>query len=244
MIDVYGMSSPNVLKITIALEELALAYRQHYVNVFGREQYGAQFLAISPLAKVPVIVDEDGPGGRPHSVFESGAILLYLAEKTGRLLPHDAAARSTAIQWLTVQLTTVGPMFGQLVHFTLAAPPGNDYARERYTSQVKRVLEGLERRLGASEFLGGPDYGMADVATWPWIRTGTKLFAFLGAGEGRASLQDYPRLRDWYARVGARPAVERGAQAGERFLEQDQAAFAGAGPEGIDRFFERGKWAR
>ena len=124
MIDVYGMSSPNVVKITIMLEELGLPYRQHHVNVFAGEQYEAEFLKISPNNKVPVIVDADGPEERPLAVFESGAILIYLAEKSGRLLPARGARRASVLEWLMLQLTGVGPMFGQLVHFTRYAPAG------------------------------------------------------------------------------------------------------------------------
>ena len=140
MIDVYGMSTPNAVKITILLEELGLPYRQHHVNVFAGEQHASEFLRISPNNKVPVIVDADGPDGTALPVFESGAILIYLAEKSGRLLPARGAARTSVLEWLMVQLTGVGPMFGQLVHFTRYAPAGNDYGVNRYTSEVRRLL--------------------------------------------------------------------------------------------------------
>src|SRR5579863_10165158 len=133
MIDVYGMSTPNAVKITIMLEELGLPYRQHHVNVFAGEQHAGEFLRISPNNKVPAIVDRDGPDGTALPVFESGAILIYLAEKSG-LLPPRGAARATVLEWLMVQLSGVGPMFGQLVHFTRHAPAGNDYGVQRYTS--------------------------------------------------------------------------------------------------------------
>ena len=153
MIDVYGMSSPNVVKITIMLEELGLTYRQHHVNVFAGEQYQAEFLKISPNNKVPVIVDADGPEERPLAVFESGAILIYLAEKSGRLLPARGARRASVLEWLMLQLTGVGPMFGQLVHFTRYAPAGHEYSLQRYTSEVRRLLGVLEQRL--TECLSG-----------------------------------------------------------------------------------------
>ena len=144
------MSSPNVVKITIMLEELGLTYRQHHVNVFAGEQYEAEFLKISPNNKVPVIVDADGPEERPLAVFESGAILIYLAEKSGSA-PARArrARRASVLEWLMLQLTGVGPMFGQLVHFTRYAPAGHEYSLQRYTSEVRRLLGVLEQRLVA-----------------------------------------------------------------------------------------------
>jgi len=132
MIDLYAMGSPNVVKIYIALEEMGLTYTVHPVDVFGEEQFKPEFLRLNPNAKVPVITDHDGPGGKPYTLFESGAILLYLAEKTGQLLPKDPVARFDAIQWMMVQMTLVGPMFGQYVHFMRFAPKGNDYAFDRY----------------------------------------------------------------------------------------------------------------
>src|SRR5579863_9259229 len=190
MIDVYGMSSPNVVKITIMLEELGLPYRQHHVNVFAGDQHAPEFLKMSPNNKVPVILDEEGPEGAPLAVFESGAILIYLAEKSGRLLPPRGVARVTVLEWLIVQLTSVGPMFGQLVHFTRYAPAGNDYGVNRYTSEVRRLMGVLDRRLSATSWLGGAAYSIADVATWPWIRTACAIFPWLAAGTDGA-------LRHW-----------------------------------------------
>lgn len=244
MIDVYGMSSPNVVKITIMLEEVGLPYRQHHVNVFAGEQHTPQFLKISPNGKVPVILDEDGPGGVPLGVFESGAILLYLAEKSGRLLPASGAARTTVLEWLMVQLASVGPMFGQLVHFTRYAPAGNEYGLRRYTSEVRRLFGVLERRLAQSTYLGG-EYSIADVATWPWIRTASTIFPWLTqAAESGPALREWPALARWFALIGARPAVARGVTSGERFLERDRAAFGAADPDAFDRFFNRGKYQR
>jgi GST-like protein len=245
MIDVYGMSSPNVVKITIMLEELGLPYRQHHVNVFAGDQYDAEFLRISPNNKVPVIVDADGPGTRPLAVFESGAILIYLAEKSGRLLPASGASRATVLEWLMLQLTGIGPMFGQLVHFTRYAPAGNDYSLKRYTSEVRRLLGVLEKRLAHSPFLGGEEYSVADVATWPWIRTASTIYPWLiEAGAAGDALAEWPALGPWFRGIGARAAVERGVANGERFLERDRAAFGSADPEAFDRFFNRGKYAR
>jgi GST-like protein len=245
MIDVYGMSSPNVVKITIMLEEVGLPYRQHHVNVFAGDQHGAQFLKISPNNKVPVILDADGPGGAPLPVFESGAILIYLAEKSGRLLPAGGAARVAVLEWLMVQLTAVGPMFGQLVHFTRYAPTGNDYSLRRYTSEVRRIFGVLERRLAEAAYLGGESYSVADVATWPWIRTASGIYPWLAeAAAAGDALAAWPALGRWFRLIAARPAVERGVATGECFLERDKAAFGSAEPEAFDRFFNRGKYQR
>ena len=158
MIDLYAMGSPNVVKIYIALEEMGLPYTVHPVDVFGEEQFKPEFLKLNPNAKVPVITDHEGPGGKPYTLFESGAILLYLAEKTGQFLPKGPVGRFDAIQWMMVQMTLVGPMFGQYVHFMRFAPKGNDYALDRYRTQVRRVLATLEQRLGVVPFLGGQSY--------------------------------------------------------------------------------------
>jgi len=243
MIEVYGMSSPNVVKVTVFLEETGLAYRLHYINVFAGDQYAPEFLAISPNNKVPVIVDENGPGGGPLALCESGAILLYLAEKTGQLLPPAGAARAAVLQWLMVQLTSVGPMFGQLVHFTRYAPTGNDYSLERYTSEARRILGVLESRLAAVPWLGGDAYSVADVATWPWVRTARSIFPWLAGGAG-ASLREWPALARWFEVIAARPAVQRGVASGERFLDRDRNAFGAADAAAFDRFFNRGQYAR
>jgi GST-like protein len=242
MIEVYGMSSPNVVKITIMLEEVGLTYRQYHVNVFAKEQHRAEFLKISPNNKVPVIVDQAGPEGTPLAVFESGAILIYLAEKTGQLLPASGGARARVLEWLMVQLTAVGPMFGQLVHFTLHAPAGNDYGQQRFTAEVRRILGVLERRLAESPYLGGEAYSIADLATWPWIRTACSIYPWLAAS-GAGALSAWPALEGWFERIRAREAVVRGVANGERFLEADRAAFGRADADAFDRFFNRGRYA-
>src|ERR1700726_4475292 len=170
MIDFYALTSPNVQKIHIMLEECALPYKEHFVDVWKGDQFKPEFLKLNPNGKIPVIVDHEGPGGRPYTVFESGAILVYLADKTGQFLAKDGPARYDALQWMMVQMTTVGPMFGQYVHFMRFAPKGNDYSLNRYRTQVRRVLEVLEGRLAAVPFLGGQDYSIADIATFPWAR--------------------------------------------------------------------------
>ncbi len=234
MIDFYAMGSPNVVKVYIALEELELAYRVHPVDVFAGGQFSPEFLALNPLAKVPVIVDPDGPGG-PYTVFESGAILLYLAEKTGRLLPSDRAAKFDAIQWLMIQLTGVGPMFGQYVHFMRFAPKGNDYALSRYRTQARTLCETLEARLGKAAYLGGAEYSIADVATFPWARN---IGALLGGTKA-----DYPRLFAWVETIAARPAVGRALAAADAVREQT-TQFDKAAPANLDRMFGRGQFAK
>ena len=157
MIDLYALTSPNVQKIFIMLEETGLPYNVVPVDVWKGEQYKPEFLRVNPNAKIPVIVDHDGPGGKPYTVFESGAILMYLADKSGQFMPKDAVARYDVLQWLMVQLTGVGPMFGQWTHFKMFAPKtGNDYAMGRYQTELKRLYEVLEQRLAVSPYLGGP----------------------------------------------------------------------------------------
>src|SRR5215813_12479482 len=155
MIDLYCLTSPNVQKVFIMLEESGIPYKMVPVDVWKGEQYNPDFLKINPNAKIPAIVDHEGPGGKPYTVFESGAILLYLAEKTGKFMPSDMAKKYDVMQWLMIQLTNVGPMFGQWTHFKLFAPKGNEYSGGRYTSELKRLYELLEKRLGEAPFLGG-----------------------------------------------------------------------------------------
>jgi GST-like protein len=201
MIDLYAMGSPNVVKIYLALEEMGLPYTVKPIDVFGGAQFKDEFLKLNPNAKVPVIADSEGPGGKPITVFESGAILLYLAEKTGKFLPKDTAARLEAIQWMMVQMTQVGPMYGQYVHFWRFAPKGNDYAFDRYRTQILRIYDVLEKRLGQVPWLGGSEYSIADIATWPWIRnTGMYL--------GKEVEAKYPKLMAWVAKIDARPAAK------------------------------------
>jgi GST-like protein len=235
MITLYGMGSPNVVKIYIALEELGLPYEVKPVDVFTNKQFDADFLKLNPNAKVPVIVDPDGPGGKPYTCFESGAILLYLADKSGKLLAKEGAARYDAIQWMMVQMTTVGPMFGQHVHFIRFAPPGNDYARSRYTTQAVRVSEVVEHRLASSPYLGGAEYGIADIATYPWARNIPALL-----GEPMAS--KLPHTMKWVATISERPAV-KAALAKVDAVRAATTAFDKAKPEDLDRVFGRGKFA-
>lgn len=241
MIDLYGMCSPNVTKVTIMLEETALPYRTHHLNVAAGEQFEPAFLRMNPNNKVPVITDDEGPEGEPITVFESGAILLYLARRTGRLLPETPVARATVEQWLMLQVASIGPMFGQLSHFLRYAPPGNDYGRERYSSEAKRLLKVLQQRLAASPFLGGQDYSIADIATFPWIRTALTFFPWLQPAQ---SLAAYPALQRWYSTIAARAAVQRALEVEQGFMSRDIDAFGKADAEAIDRFCGRGRFAQ
>jgi GST-like protein len=235
MIELYGMGSPNVVKIYIALEELELPYTVHPVDVFTGKQFDPAFLKLNPMAKVPVITDSDGPGGKSCTLFESGAILLYLAEKTGRLLPRDMAAKYAAIEWMMVQMTTLGPMFGQHVHFMRFAPSGNDYAQSRYTTQVHRVLEVMDARLAELPWLGGAEYSIADIASYPWARN---IPALLGA----PAAETYPNVMRWVGVINERPAVKRAIAAVDD-VRARTTQFDKAQPEMLDKVFGRGHFA-
>lgn len=236
MITLYAADSPNVLKVFLALEEMALPYRTVPIDVMAGAQFDPTFRGLSPNAKVPVIVDEYGPGAERLTIFESGAILIYLADKAGRFLPSSDVARSEAIQWLMLQLTSIGPMFGQFMHFFRYAPPGTDYALARYRTQVFQLLDVLEMRLEQSEWLGGKDYSIADIATLPWARALPRVF---GAGIEA----DYPRLMQWVARIATRPAAVRAYAAGEDIAKRTTSSENGV-PQILDRVFGRGDYAR
>ncbi len=235
MITLYGMGSPNVVKIYIALEELALPYTVHPVDVFTGKQFDEAFLKLNPNAKVPVIVDPDGPGGKPYTCFESGAILLYLADKTGKLLPADKAARFDAIQWLMTQMSTVGPMFGQFVHFLRFAPAGNDYSKSRYLTQAVRVTEVIEQRLAGDAYLAGGEYSIADIATYPWLRN---IPVLLGADVAAK----FPNVSRWVQAIDARPAVKK-ALAEVDAVRARTTPFDKAAAVDLDKVFGRGAFA-
>jgi GST-like protein len=234
MIDLYAMGSPNVVKIYLALEEMELPYTVHPLDVFGGAQFSAEFRRLNPNAKVPVIVDRDGPAGKPYTVFESGAILLYLAHKSGKFLPEDPVKRFDAIQWMMVQMTGVGPMFGQFVHFSRFAPKGNDYALDRYRTQVRRVLDVLEQRLSAVPYLGGDSYSIADIATWPWTR-------LLGMFLGESAAMDYPKVTAWAAGISARPAAQRTVKQVDD-VRTRTTQFDKAQADMMDKIFGRGAY--
>ena len=200
MIDLYYWPTPNGHKITIYLEETGLQYRIVPVNIRKGEQFEPDFLAISPNNRMPAIVDTDGPGGKPISIFESGAILLYLGEKTGKLLPAETRAKYDVIQWLMFQMAGVGPMFGQRGHFLRAAPEKLPYAIERYTNESRRLLNVMDKQLKDRPYLAG-EYSIADIATYPWV---------VGTRREPEELESRPNFKRWLDAISERPAVKRG----------------------------------
>jgi GST-like protein len=231
MIDFYGLTSPNVQKIFIMLEECGLSYNFKPVDVWASAQHSPDFEKLNPNRKIPVIVDRDGPGGKPYTVFESGAILMYLAEKTGKFMPKDLAKKYDVIQWLMIQLTGVGPAFGNFVHFNLFAPKPNDYSLSRYRTEMLRLYDLLNKRLGEAKYLGGDEYSIADMATFPWTRQhqaqGIKAEAL-------------PNFKRWFDDVSARPAV-KAMIAKQADIKSSRET---ATEDNKDRFFGRGKYAR
>ena len=208
MIDLYTFTTPNGRKVSIALEELELPYTVMVVDISKGEQFKPEFLAINPNNKIPAIIDPHGPGGKPFALFETGAILLYLGEKTGRLLPQDAAARYETIQWTVFQVAGMAPIFGQVGFFHKFA--GKDFEdkrpRDRYVAESKRLLGVLDKRLAGREWIMGDDYTIADITTFPWIRN---LVGFYGAGE-LVEFDSFPEVKRVLDAFLARPAVQRG----------------------------------
>ncbi|CAD6554183.1 glutathione binding-like protein [Paraburkholderia sabiae] len=206
MIDIYSWATPNGHKIHIMLEETGLEYKAHPINIGAGDQFTKEFLAISPNNKIPAIVDDDGPkraDGAPFALFESGAILLYLAEKTGKFLPTDPAARYETLQWLMFQMGGVGPMLGQTHHFRVYAPQPIEYAINRYTNEAKRLYGVMDTQLGKTRYLAGNDYTIADIATFPWTRS--------WQNQG-LQIDDFPNVKRWHEEIAARPAVQRGVE--------------------------------
>jgi len=217
MIDLYYWPTPNGCKVSIALEEMELPYRMVPVNIGRGEQFEPDFLAISPNNRMPAIVDHDpAGGGEPVSVFESGAILIYLAEKAGRFLPQDLRGRSEVIEWLMWQMGGLGPMAGQNHHFRIYCDEKIDYAVDRYTNETNRLYGVLDRRLEGREYICG-DYSLADMACWPWIVPHER--------QGQ-NLDDFPNLQRWYEKMKGRPGVRRGFDVGIE-LRKAQAAAGG-----------------
>ena len=200
MIELHTWSTPNGRKVSVMLEEVGLPYSVHPVNITKDEQFDPKFLAISPNNRIPAIVDPDGPGGKRLSLFESGAILIYLAEKTGKLVPKDPAARYTALQWLMWQMGGLGPMLGQTHHFLRAAKEEVPYAINRYKTETRRLYGVLDKRLAQAEYLAG-EYSIADIACYPWVARHEWH---------QVDLADFANVRRWYDTIGARPAVQRG----------------------------------
>ncbi|MBS0452008.1 MAG: glutathione S-transferase N-terminal domain-containing protein [Proteobacteria bacterium] len=202
-IDVYSWPTPNGHKVHIMLEECGLPYRVHPVNIGKGDQFAPEFLAISPNNKIPAIVDPQGPDGKPISLFESGAILVYLAGKTGKFLPQGERERYDVLQWLMFQMGGVGPMLGQAHHFRMYAPEKIAYAVDRYTNEAKRLYGVIDRQLARHRFIAGNDYTIADIAIFPWLRS--------WQNQGIV-LEDYPSLKKWFDGIAQRPAVERGVK--------------------------------
>ncbi len=209
-IQLYSLPTPNGVKVSIALEELGLPYEPHRVAFEDNDQLSSEFLSLNPNNKIPAIIDPQGPGGKPLALFESGAILVYLAEKTGRLIPQDAAGRYQALQWLMFQMGGIGPMFGQLGFFHKFA--GKEYEdkrpRDRYVAEAKRLLGVLDRHLQGKQWVLGDEYGIADIAILPWVRN---LVGFYAAADlvGFGEFRDVQRVLDAFVQ---RPAVVRGLE--------------------------------
>lgn len=205
MIELHTFATPNGVKPAILLEELGAPYQAHRVDIMKGEQFTPEFGAISPNCTIPVIVDRKGPGGAPHAVFESGAILIYLADKYGTFLPADPVGRSNTLQWLFWQIGSVGPTIDQALHFLKRSGEDLPYAKDRYVTETKRLLQVVEARLSTSAYLAADEYTIADIATAPWF------LALDGDGDGLENLlDDVPRVQEWLARILERPAVQRG----------------------------------
>ena len=203
MIDLYTWPTPNGHKISIMLEELGCEYRVRPIDIGNGEQFAPEYVAINPNGKIPAIVDEEGPDGAPLTVFESGAILIYLAKKTGSFLPADTRSRTQTMEWLMFQVGGLGPMLGQVQHFRRFAPQPVPYAIDRYTREAARLYGVLDRRLGDREFLVDSGYSIADIAAYPWVAR----HRWQGV-----TIDDFPNVRRWIEAIGRRPAVQRGMQ--------------------------------
>jgi len=217
MIDVYSWATPNGHKVHIMLEECGLPYAAHAVDISAGEQFSPDFLAISPNNRIPAITDPDGPDGEPISLFESGAILLYLAGKTGRFLPRSTRGKYQALQWLMFQMASVGPMLGQTHHFRAYAPEKVEYAINRFSNEARRLYGVMDKQLATNDYIAGKEYTIADMAVWPWLRSHERQGIDLG---------EFPNVKAWFEAIGNRPAVQRGITvlADRRKPELDQAA--------------------
>jgi GST-like protein len=203
MIEVYSWATPNGHKVHIMLEECGLAYKVFPVDIGKGDQFKKKFLSISPNNRIPAIVDTDGPDGKPMSLFESGAILLYLAGKTGRFLPEDTVGKYQTLQWLMFQMGGVGPMLGQAHHFRMYAPEKIEYGINRYTNEAKRLYGVMDTQLAKHAFIAGSDYSIADIAIFPWLRS--------WQNQGIA-WADFPHVKRWFDGIAQRPAVQRGVE--------------------------------
>jgi GST-like protein len=200
VIDLYTWSTPNGRKVSIMLEETALPYKVHAINIGQNDQFKPEFIKLNPNSKIPAIVDPDGPDGEPMAMMESGAILVYLAGKTGKFLPASTRGKYEALQWLMFQMGGVGPIFGQVHHFLRAAKEAVPYAIERYTRETQRLYGVLDARLKDRDYLAG-EYSIADIATYPWVAR---------YEWHKTDLNAYPHVKRWFDAISARPAVQRG----------------------------------
>jgi GST-like protein len=209
MLEVYSWATPNGHKVHIMLEECGLPYRAIPVDIGAGDQFQPDFLAISPNNKIPALLDPEGPDGQPISLFESGAILLYLAGKTGKFMPSSTRDKYATLQWLMFQVGGVGPMLGQAHHFRIYAPEKLPYAVDRYSNEAQRLYGVMNRQLAKNKYMAGPQYTIADIAIFPWLRS--------WKNQG-IDWNDFPHLKGWFDEVGARPAVQRGCDvlAGQR----------------------------
>jgi GST-like protein len=201
MIDLYTWSTPNGRKVSVMLEECGIAYRLHKIDIGKGDQFSPKFVAINPNGKIPAILDSQGPDGKPMTLFESGAILVYLAGKTGRFLPLSVRGKYEALQWLMFQMGGVGPMFGQTHHFLRAAKEAVPYGIERYTKETRRLYGVMDRRLGEAPYLAAGEYTIADIATYPWVAR----FEW-----HKVDLAEFPSVKRWFDTISRRPAVARG----------------------------------
>jgi len=236
MLTLYGGFSPNVRKVSIMLEELELEHDFRQLNVNRGDHHAAEFVRLNPMKKIPVLIDSDGPGGAPITVFESGAILIYLAEKYGRFLPSSGPERYAVLQWLMVQMASIGPAFGQFTHFRRFAPGEHEYARSRYETQAVELFETLDGRLAQSTYIAGEDYSIADIATYPWIANRHNTW---GGG-----IESFPNVRRWFDLLNERPAIQRMLLAYKPIEAQAARDWQTASADDTDRFMGRGAYAK
>ena len=203
MIELYTWKTSNGRKASIMLEELGLPYNVHPINIGKDDQFTPEFVKINPNSKIPAIVDTDGPGGKPYTLFESGAILMYLAEKTGKLMPAETAARYQVIQWLMFQMGGVGPIFGQVHHFERAAKEDVPYGKKRYGTECRRLYAVMDKHLEGKSFFANDEYSIADIAILPWVARYEWQ---------QVDLNDFPNVKRWFDSLMARPAVQRGME--------------------------------
>lgn len=234
-IELYACMTPNALKVMLMLGELELDYRVKHVRIYRGENFEPGFEALHPYRKLPVLVDHDGPDGKPHRIFESGAILFYLAEKYHRLFGDGPALRSEIMQWLMLQMSSVGPTFGNATHFNKGVKD-QAYARSRFITQAVRLCELYDARLGAVRYLAGDTYSIADIATFPWLWRHPTMVGI--------NADDYPHLQRWIADIRARPCFQRVHEAYKELVRVDMADIATADPDTMDRFLGRGRWSR